>query len=119
MTASEVLLGLQRACCWPADHLTCACQAVQTKVLTLTPTRQRFGGLVHFLDVSTASSFLCLACCCLLLLLLLYLLLLQASRVLRPGGVFVVAFGPDCFKGKATAAWLNRNMQERADLVQT
>lgn len=43
----------------------------------------------------------------------------EASRVLRPGGVVVVAFGPDCFKGKATAAWLNRNMQERAALVQT
>lgn len=42
----------------------------------------------------------------------------QASRVLRPGGMLVVAFGQDCFRDKALAGWLSRSMQERTQLVQ-
>ena len=46
------------------------------------------------------------------------LLWLQASRVLRPGGMLVVAFGPDCFREKALAGWLSRSTQERTALLQ-
>lgn len=43
---------------------------------------------------------------------------LQASRVLRPGGVCILAFGPDCFREKAWAGWLSRSMAERTTLLQ-
>jgi hypothetical protein len=46
------------------------------------------------------------------------LLLLQASRVLRPGGMLVVAFGPHCFREKALAGWLSRDMAQRSTLLQ-
>lgn len=49
----------------------------------------------------------CCCCCC----------RAQASRVLKPGGLLVVAFGPHCFKEKAVAAWLNRDMKERVQLL--
>jgi hypothetical protein len=41
----------------------------------------------------------------------------QASRVLQPSGLLVVAFGPDCLREKALAAWLSRDMQERVQLL--
>lgn len=42
---------------------------------------------------------------------------LQASRVLQPGGLLVVTFGPYCFREKATAGWLARDVQERTQLL--
>lgn len=42
---------------------------------------------------------------------------MQACRVLRPGGICIIAFGPDCFKEKAWAGWLSRSMPERTQLL--
>jgi hypothetical protein len=41
----------------------------------------------------------------------------QAWRVLRPGGLLLVAFGSHFFPEKALAGWTTRNMQQRSDLV--
>jgi hypothetical protein len=43
--------------------------------------------------------------------------LLQAWRVLRPGGLLLVAFGSHFFADKALAGWTTRNMQQRNELV--
>jgi hypothetical protein len=41
----------------------------------------------------------------------------QAWRVLRPGGLLLVAFGSHCFSEKALAGWTTRSMQQRSELV--
>lgn len=41
----------------------------------------------------------------------------EVARVLRPGGVCVVSFSDRMFPGKAVRAWRERNMDERAVLV--
>lgn len=47
------------------------------------------------------------------------LVLTEAWRVLRPGGLLLVAFGDACFPEKVTAGWSTRNMEQRASLVAT
>lgn len=42
----------------------------------------------------------------------------QVARVLAPRrGAFVVVFGRDCFRGRALAAYLERSLEERAELL--
>jgi hypothetical protein len=41
----------------------------------------------------------------------------QAHRLLVPDGLLCVAFGSSCFPEKAIAAWLSRDMAQRAELV--
>ena len=43
----------------------------------------------------------------------------EVARVLRPDGVVVVSFSNRMFFQKAVAAWLNRDMDERAALVRS
>lgn len=42
---------------------------------------------------------------------------LQAWRVLRPGGLLLVAFGAHCWPEKALAGWAARDMDQRTQLV--
>ncbi|MFC7227173.1 class I SAM-dependent methyltransferase [Salinirubellus salinus] len=43
----------------------------------------------------------------------------ELARVLRPDGVVVVSFSNRMFFQKAVAAWLNREMEGRADLIRS
>lgn len=42
----------------------------------------------------------------------------EVSRVLKPGGVFVVSFSNRCFPTKAVMVWLNATDEERMSLVE-
>ncbi|WIA34988.1 hypothetical protein OEZ86_013268 [Tetradesmus obliquus] len=45
------------------------------------------------------------------------LVLTEAWRVLRPGGLLLVAFGAHCWPEKALASWAARDMDQRTQLV--